>query len=223
MPTDPLFLILVLGFVLQFVGFVFRDEFWLRLLVALGFACSAFVAWSYSEPSFDPGMTAPTLLIVNLVMLGLIFRERSTLGMSKRDQRLFEALKTVTPGQFRRINRLAEWRFADTDKVIIVEDQPGSHLTWIDARSFGLEKAGHTSDIDGPSFVGEVGFLHKSPASATVTVRAGTIYAEWDNEALRALMAGDTALSNALVARFSYDLARRVALSVPLGANARAD
>ncbi|MBV0912753.1 cyclic nucleotide-binding domain-containing protein [Anianabacter salinae] len=221
MIDDPLLWFLGLGFLLQATGFFMRDELALRVLVGLGLLCQAAVAWTLSEPSFDPGLTAPALVLVNLVMIAVVARERSTLGMSKRDQRLFETFRTLTPGQFRRINRLASWSYVDEARRVIEEGQPNTHLRYIDADRFGLEKAGEAHTARGPGFVGEISLLHGGVASASVTLRPGTLFAQWDSAALKNLMARDPALANALTARFSYDLAQRVATSIPMDAAPR--
>ena len=79
-----------------------------------------------------------------------------------------------------------------------------------------IGKGGTAFPIAGPAFVGEVAFLTGNPSSADVTLPDGGTVVRLQLGPLRRQMARKPALSNAMVALFGRELARKVADSVPM-------
>ena len=146
----------------------------------------------------------------------IITLERSNLFMSKKDRRVFEQFKTLSPGQFRWVNRSARWRIADEHIILLREGEHSDRLFFINAPEYIVEKQGKSYTAKGPAFVGEIMLLQGGVASATVRVPKGAIYAEWCASKLCSAMRKNRALGHALVARFGHDLADKVRYSVPL-------
>ncbi len=216
MTDDPLFLLLMIGLGLQVLGFTLRDELALRVVVGAGLCFDIAFYALRAEPIWISVGTNALLVLVNLVLVVFVLLERTTFGMTKRDQTLFEQFRTLSPGQFRRINRLGLWHIADTEREILREDSASDQLFYVDGKTFWIEKRGTRYDAAGPSFLGEIMFLRGGSASASVILPAGTLYIVWQVTDLKRLMARNKALENALIARFSLDLADKVAQSVPL-------
>jgi CRP-like cAMP-binding protein len=153
---------------------------------------------------------------VNGALIFIIMFERSTWGMNDREKSAFENFKTLNPGQFRRINRAARWTVAPYDTEILNEGQASENLYFIEAEMFIIVKDGRSFTTKAPAFAGELMFLQGGTASATVIVPKGAVYAEWPVARLRKMMDKSQALQNALVARFSHDMADKVRNSVPM-------
>lgn len=213
---DPLSWLLLVGLVLQCFGFLVRDELYLRVLVAFGLCFGLAFYALRSEPIWGSALTNATMVAINLALITVIVLERTTFTMSERDKRMFEDFRTLSPGQFRRINRLATWHIAETDKDLLVEGAGSEQLYYIDAPAFQITKRGKDYIATGPAFAGEIMFLRGGVSSATVRVPKGTVYVVWQVNALRGAMNRSMALSNALIARFSLDMADKVAESVPM-------
>jgi len=208
--------LLLVGLLLKVTGLWSRDESTLRWLVLAGIWCDlGFLV-------LDPGaiLTAPILatviVLANVVVIAAMLRERSTIGMPKRARALYKAFDTLTPGQFRRVFRLAELRRTTEPVQVIAEGTRMGELFYVEGFRFAVKKGTCEAEAKGPAFVGEIGFLTGAAASASVLLPPGTPYVAWDGAALSRLMARNPALKNALVARFSLDLARKVALSLPM-------
>ncbi|MEM9972409.1 MAG: cyclic nucleotide-binding domain-containing protein, partial [Pseudomonadota bacterium] len=169
-----------------------------------------------SPPLLGSVLTNSILVSVNFVLILIIVIERSAWFMSDQDRIVFEHFKTLSPGQFRRINRAAQWRVAAEDTVLLREGERGDRLFFVNADSFDVIKHGDRYTASGPAFAGEIMLLQGGVASASVVVAEGAVYAEWSADKLRRAMHRSRALENALVARFGHDLADKVRNSVPL-------
>jgi len=213
---DPLFHILLIGLGLQGVGFLARDELYLRIFVAAGLGVALVYYLWQPFTIIGPTVANSVFLLINLVLICIIVLERTTLSMSERDKRFYQQFQTLTPGQFRRINRLADWHIAEADKVILTEGEASDILYYIDAPAFAIVKQGKRYAANGPAFAGEIMFLRGGRSSATVELAKGTLYVSLRHDALQRLMQRSSPLRNALVARFSLDMAEKVATSVPM-------
>ncbi len=203
------------GLLLKGAGFMVRDELVLRGLVAAGTAMTA-VYYATRDPMILPSFLADTVLVsINLVLIGVIVLERTTFSMTQRQKRLFGQMQTLTPGQFRRLMRLAEWRQTEAAETVMREGAVLDRLFWVEAVRYEVEKDGRAQQADGPGFLGEISLLRDMPASATVRVPAGSLVVSWPSAALRREMGRSRAMQNALIVLFSQDLAAKMARSLP--------
>jgi len=209
--------LIFLGLAFKAIGLLSRDEMVMRGLVLTG----VFLDLAYFALLPDPLIPsmATVAVLCGLVLAGgyLVVRERSTLGLTAREKRLFEAYRTLTPGQFRKLNRLGRTYQTTAKTDIIMEARLPSDLFYIEGFRFEVVKAGQAAEARGPAFAGEIAFLTGNVASATVTLPPGTPYTAWSVAELERLMRRNAALRNALTARFSLDLAVKVAASMPMG------
>jgi hypothetical protein len=221
MDNDPYggveFLVLA-SLILKSIGFLVRDELILRILVMTGILLDATFYALQPIPIVPPIISSLILAAINLGIIVIVIRERTTFSLTDRERRLFGVFSTLTPGQFRKLSKLARYETA-TDRIEILKEGvvPG-HLYFIEGQPFEMKKANFNAVVNVPAFAGEVAYLSGKAASATVTLRPGTEYTVWSVEALRAVSGRNLALRNALVARFSLDLAQKVRDSVPLSA-----
>lgn len=218
---SPYSFLLFCGLFFNATGFLIRDELLLRLLVVCG-TCFQIAFYALQNPPiFESVLTNMVLIAINLVLITIIVLERSTLFMTQPEKDAFEQFKTLTPGQFRRINRRAEWLTAEADTEVLKEGEPSGMLYFLDTPEFGIIKEGQNYKATGPAFAGEIMLLLGGTASATVIVPKGAVYACWPVASLRKAMRSSQSLENALVARFSHDLADKVRRSVPLNNSVR--
>jgi len=221
---QPYTLLIFLGLAFKAAGFLVRDELWLRGLVFTGTMFDIAFYYLQSPSIWGSVLTNAVLVVVNASLIAVIVIERSSLFMSKQDLMVFEQFKTLSPGQFRRINRWANWRTAAEDTIVLREGDRADQLYYIDADAFCVVKHGDRYQARGPAFAGEIMLLQGGVASASVVVPKGARYGEWSAQKLRTAMRKSRGLENALVARFGHDLADKVRNSVPVPlANAPGD
>ena len=213
---QPYVLLIFLGLAFKAAGFLVRDELLLRVLVFTGTMFDIAFYFLQSPSIWGSVLTNTVLVVINFALISIIIVERSSLFMSKHDLHVFQQFKTLSPGQFRRINRMAGWKYAEEDQLILREGDRADRLYFIDAENFHVIKHGERYQARGPAFAGEIMLLQGGVASASVVVPKGARYAEWSAERLRRAMHKSRALENALVARFGHDLADKVRNSVPV-------
>ncbi|WP_159089073.1 cyclic nucleotide-binding domain-containing protein [Tateyamaria sp. Alg231-49] len=213
---NPYIALIFLGLFFRSAGFLVRDELMLRVLMIIGTFCDIVFYVLQSPSIWGAVMTNTVLVVINASLIIIIVFERSILFMTKTDRRVFEQFMTLSPGQFRWVNRRARWRIADRRSVLLQEGEASNALFFINAPTYTVEKQGVSYTAKGPAFVGEIMLLQGGVASATVVAPKGAIYAEWDAHKLRCAMRKNRSLGNALMARFGHDLADKVRYSVPL-------
>jgi predicted signal transduction protein with EAL and GGDEF domain len=216
--TDPVLVtgILFVGLLFKFAGFAVRDELWLRILVTTGLTCDVIFYSVRAEP-VPQSVAANVLLVsINLVLLLLIVTERTTWRMSADDRTLYQSFPTLTPGQFRRLKRIMRRETVDPGTPLTLEGKPVDELMLVYAERIEIAKAGATFPIAGPAFVGEIALLTGNVSSASVHLPEGGTVVRIPLETLKARMARAPSLSNAMIALFGQEMARKVADSVPM-------
>jgi hypothetical protein len=209
-------LLLFIGLLFKGVGFLGRSELSLRTMVLVGLCFDVAYLALRVEPVLPVGPALAVTLLAVLLIGVMVLRARTTLGMSPREKRLFVAFQTLTPGQFRRVWRLGQSLRTHEETVIIREGEQLGALYYVEGFRFDVRKSGARAEAKGPAFSGEIGFLTGNRASADVILPPGTPYIQWSEAELHALMRRNPALKNALIARFSLDLAVKVARSIPI-------
>ncbi len=208
--------LIYVGAGLLLLAYAIRDELKLRLLIVI----STFIYILYyfvvpSPPLWDAIITSLLMVAVNLWVLGQIVFERTTLRLSEDKKALFDAFETLSPGQFRRMLRLAKWQRADDPEgtVLTREDEPSTALFYIFDGVISVEKHGRQFRLPAHNFVGEVGFVLNRPTTTTSVAPEGVRYIEWDAHDLRTLEVKYPNLSNALNALLTRDLANKLKTS----------
>lgn len=203
-----------LALLFSVLGFLFRDELYLRSLLLLGTVFYLlYYYFSQSAPLWDALFSSAILLAVNLIFIILILRERFLISMSKEETILFHSLGAFTPGQFRKIMKVAKWQSRISPSIVTKEDKICDRLFYVLDGEITIIKQGESFSRNGNMFVGEVGFMLGVPASATVTISANTNYVEWKSKDLTKLFSKSQNIENAFKALFNFDLAKKVAAS----------
>jgi hypothetical protein len=199
------------GAILYIFCFLFRDQFYLRLFAILGDLITTFYFVSLSP---RPGWSIFYGLVnvaINLVMMVIILRDRTQTKMDDRDMQLYQSFPGMTPGDFRRLKAQGKWSVAEADEVLSTEAESLNKLHFILSGQIEIKKGKRTIPIEGRHFIGEVAYLQKAPASATVTAKPGCTYITWEHENLRSLSGKHDGLKQALGNLLSADLADKIA------------
>jgi CRP-like cAMP-binding protein len=104
----------------------------------------------------------------------------------------------------------------DPGTPLTLEGKPVDDLMLVYSERIEIEKSGASFPIAGPAFVGEIALLTGNPSSASVHLPEGGTVVRIPLDLLKARMARSPSLSNAMVALFGQELARKLADSVPM-------
>ncbi len=206
-----------IAFGLGIAAFIMRDELWLRLLMLT--ASGFYICYYYlvnEAPLWDAIITNSLLAAVNFVMICIVLTERSRIFMSREMTSVFGFFPRLTPGQFRRLMRAARMVTADEALDIATEGQSLDRLYFILDGGVTVEKHGHRVALPAGIFIGEVAYLTKQFASASVRLASGSRYLVWNSGDLERLTTRFPALGNALLAHLNIDMAAKVANSHPI-------
>lgn len=201
-----------LAALLQLLGLLSREQLLLRSLVLLG--SLAYIAYYYAHPEqplWGAIFWSSVLAAANIVGIGRIAWERTSFRRTGDERYFLNMIKTLTPGELRRLMRLAEWRVAERTTTITQEDQPVDSLYFVLDGQIEIVKAGRSFSVDPSVFIGEVAFLLNTRASASVFLQPGTKYIEWPAQALRKAIERHPPLGQAMHRLFNQELAGKVA------------
>lgn len=205
------------------LGFLFRDQVMLRVLVMGGSVCYIlYYLLSGPAPLWDAMLGSALILAANafgLVSL-LLSRARFSVPADQRD--LLDALRPLEPGLFRRLMRAGGLVVADAPLALTEEGRAPDALWFVPEGVVRIGKFGEWSEVQGPCFIGEIAWLQGVPATATVELPPGGVVVRWPREALARATRRSPRLATALEALIAQDMARKVAAGRPRVAPAAA-
>ena len=204
--------IMHLAAIIGVAALALRDQLRLRSVLLVSIALNiVYYAGAKNGPSWDDVFWNAVTLLTNLWVLITLILDRTHVGLTNEEERLFQAFGSLSPGEFRKLVKLATWATAEEATVLTEEGLTPDHLFYVLDGVVTIAKAGRVSAILPPTFIGEVAFLKDRPASATVCVDAGTRYLAWSAAALKSHFTKKQSLRVAVMRLLSADLAIKVA------------
>ena len=201
---------------MAFLAFLLRDQLHLRLMMAISFFLQGLYYYAIpGGPLFDPLVWKIVSFLANALMIVLVFGGRLDFGIPSDLRELFNKISVLSPGQFRKLVKSSQ-RTRPSQNPLLVEGQTPQHLHYLLNGVAEISKGKTQHRISSGVFLGEVAFLNKTAASATVHLEENAECVSWDSSTLRSLMAKDKAIDIAMRGVFNHDLAWKVANSVPL-------
>ena len=204
------------------LGFVFKRQVILRLLVIAG---SAFYILYYyfqaDAPLWDAITATVAIVTANLIGLVRLWLDRLPGRVRARDGAAYHALDALlpgalTPGQFRRLMRNANIVEIERETRALELGRVPATLCFVERGSVTFRKAGRSSMVDGPRFVGDVAFVTGGIACDDAWIAPGSRVVTWPVGALRRQIAAEPALERALHALLTRDMAAKIARCVEL-------
>lgn len=200
---------------MQVLGFLFRTQLILRLLVLLGTVF--YVAFYYFhpvEPIWDAIYGSSLIGLANIIGLGFLIYSRVPLGMDETERELFDAMGGLEPGMFRKLMAIGDLWDSHTMVELTHEGRKPESLFFVLRGQTEVRKGVSSFKVRDRVFIGEVAFLTGATASASTSLLNGGVYVQWDSKRLRALCERRPALRQAFEALISRDLASKVATGV---------
>jgi len=180
-----------LAFGLIAFSFLVKDIFWLRIV---SIAASLFsVFYNYTIP-VEPMWLAINwnfvFIAVNVYHIGVILYEKRAVKMDEKDEELYQTLfKEMTPVEYLKISRAAEWVTLKSGQRIITQGMPVPDLYLIYNGTVDVmvdgEEVAHLRDGE---FVGEMSFLTEKVATATCKVKYDAQCLVWKQREFKELL-----------------------------------
>ena len=180
-----------LAFGLIAFSFLVKDIFWLRIVSILASLFS--VLYNYIIP-VEPLWLAINwnfvFIAVNVYHIGVILYEKRAVKMDAKDEELYQTLfKEMTPVEYLKISRAAEWVTLKSGQRIITQGMPVPDLYLIYNGTVDVmvdgEEVAHLRDGE---FVGEMSFLTEKVATATCKVKYDAQCLVWKQKEFKELL-----------------------------------
>lgn len=203
-----------LAAVFTLVCYLFRDQIKLRTFAVLGDGLlSVYYYLAFAEPLWNPLYWSLANVLINTGMIVMLLRDRRMSLLSDNEMRLFRGLETLSPGQFRKLIKLATWHEAEGERQLTTEGEMLDTLYYVLDGKVSIGKQGRMIAAGPKLFIGEIAFLRDKAATATVRTADTSLYVSWKQTELRDLFRKNEDLKNAMGALLSADMADKVARS----------
>jgi hypothetical protein len=208
-----------IGIFFYVVGFLFRDQIILRLLVLAGsMFYNAYYYWHGDAPQWEAMIGTSLIALANVIGLGQVVLSRYAVAIQHDFRVVYDALNGLEPGEFRQLMKIGELAHLGDTMTLTTEGRAPDKLCFVVGGRATVTKDRHSFSIDPRCFIGEVTFLLGGVASATVELGKGGVVAIWERQKLERLLQRKPRLKQAFEALLSKDMARKVSTSSGKGA-----
>ena len=180
-----------LAFGLIAFSFLVKDIFWLRIVSILASLFS--VLYNFYIP-VDPMWLAINwnfvFIAVNLYHIGVILYEKRAVKMDDKNEELYQTLfKEMTPVEYLKISRAAQWETLKPGQRIITQGMPVPDLYLIYNGTVDVQVDGeYVTELKDGEFVGEMSFLTDKVATASCIVKYEAQCLVWKQREFKELL-----------------------------------
>ena len=180
-----------LAFGLIAFSFLVKDIFWLRIVSILASLFS--VLYNFYIP-VDPMWLAINwnfvFIAVNVYHIGVILYEKRAVKMDAKNEELYQTLfKEMTPVEYLKISRAAEWQTMKPGQRLITQGMPVPDLYLIYNGTVDVAIDGaKVAELKDGEFVGEMSFLTEKVATASCIVKYEAQCLVWKQREFKVLL-----------------------------------
>jgi hypothetical protein len=198
-----------LAFGLIAFSFIVKDILYLRLVSILASLFSVFYNWVIPvEPMWIPIGWNFVFVALNLYHIAVLMYEKRPVKMNDKNAELYETLfKDMTPVEYLKVSKIAEWKTFKPGEIIIQEGMPVKDLHLIYNGAIDVVvKDKKVADLKDGQFVGEMSFLTEKPATATCVVRHDAELLVWRQREFKELLKRNPSLYYSIQSLLSAQL-----------------
>ena len=180
-----------LAFGLIAFSFLVKDILYLRLVSILASAFSIFYNWVIPlEPMWIAIGWNLVFISLNLYHVAVIIYEKRPVQMSDKHRELYETMfKDMTPVEFLKITKIADWIHFKEGEVITQERHKVETLNLIYNGTVDVKVSGKkVAELKDGQFVGEMSFLTEKQATATCVVKHDSELLVWPQKEFKELL-----------------------------------
>ena len=191
------------------IGFAVTDLVMSRALLAFAAAVLVY-ATATGDAAFFAVLWALAALLVNLLVIWRHIADQFTTPLSDDEKALARELPEFSPGDFRRLMKIANWQTLSDDQQLTEQGKPADALYYIVSGSALVDKSGTEIKVGDNVLIGEISFTQNVPTTATVTAKQGSVLVAWPAKKLHKLMKRKS-LKASFDALLAHDLADKLA------------
>jgi hypothetical protein len=198
-----------LAFGLIAFSFIVKDILYLRLVSILASLFSVFYNWVIPvEPMWIPIGWNFVFVLLNLYHIAVLMYEKRPVKMNDKNAELYETLfKDMTPVEYLKVSKIAEWKTFKSGEVIIKEGMTVKDLHLIYNGTVDvIVKDDTVAELKDGQFVGEMSFLTEKPATATCKVKHDAELLVWRQREFKELLKRNPSLYYSIQSLLSAQL-----------------
>ena len=198
-----------LAFGLIAFSFIVKDILYLRLVSILASLFSVFYNYVIPvEPMWIPIGWNFVFVALNLYHIAVLMYEKRPVKMNDKNAELYETLfKDMTPVEYLKVSKIAEWKTFKPGEIIIQEGMPVKDLHLIYNGAIDVVvKDKKVADLKDGQFVGEMSFLTEKPATATCVVKYDSEILVWRQREFKELLKRNPSLYYSIQSLLSAQL-----------------
>tara|TARA_B110000305_G_C19206735_1_gene523882 strand:+ start:143 stop:775 length:633 start_codon:yes stop_codon:yes gene_type:complete len=200
-----------IGAFLFLLAYLVRDQILLRGLIILGTVFYIGYYFSMETPLWSALLWNSSFVVINLIMIGVIYSDRASFVMSERERKLYQVFNTLSPGEFKKLLKIADWFDGSSEEQITTVGEVPARLYFI-IDGEALIARDDKKFIVGPNvFIGELAYLVRKPATATVKLTDKVVGISWKTSSLIKLLASNPQMKIAFDGLLNQDLAAKLA------------
>ena len=202
------------AFLLTAISFFVKDIIMLRALAI--FSAIAALLYNYFHPMGSPDWIPLgwvfIFAIINVWRLYQLYVEKVNIYFSETEEEMLAtSFYNFNRVEFAKLLRAGTWKTVAPNTKLTVEHEVPTSLYFIQNGIVSVEKEGENpiQASDG-TFIGEMSFINKNPATATVVVTHTLTTFVWNRESLERLISRNPTLNALLKQTISIDLTRKI-------------
>ena len=200
-----------LAFGLIAFSFLVKDILYLRLVSILASLFSVFYNYVIPvEPMWIPIGWNFVFVGLNLYHIAVLIYEKRPVKMNDKNTELYETLfKDMTPVEYLKVSKIAEWKTFKSGEVIIKQGMPVKdlHLIYNGTVDVAVKKK-KVAELKDGQFVGEMSFLTEKPATATCIVKHDSEILVWRQREFKELLKRNPSLYYSIQSLLSAQLVK---------------
>ena len=210
--------LLHIGFAVGALAYLLRDILWLRLVAAASYGIFAVATLGRGSDAiwqFMPWYGA--FIAINVVQAAIIAYQRWLWRFTPEEAELHAiAFPSLSRIAAKRLMKRGKWQTLGVGDALTTQGEFANRVFLLASGRVEVTLDGNPIvDLNPGQFIGEVGFIARSPASATAIAVADdenpTRVLYWDSEKLRRDLRRDDGLRSTLESALGTDLARKLA------------
>ena len=199
------------GAFLFLLAYLVRDQILLRGLIILGTIFYIIYYFFMETPLWSALLWNSSFVVINLIMIVVIYSDRASFVMTEREKKLYQVFTTLSPGEFKKLLKIADWFDGSSEEQITTEGEIPKCLYFI-IDGEALITRDDKKFLVGPNvFIGELAYLIKKPATATVKLTEKVVGISWKTSSLTKLLASNPQMKITFDGLLNQDLAAKLA------------
>jgi|TARA_R110000737_G_C14512757_1_gene473957 hypothetical protein len=205
-----------LAFGLIAFSFLVKDIFWLRVMSITASCFSIFYNYFIpTEPMIIAIFWNGIFIALNFYHVAIILYEKRTVKMDDKNEELYSTLfKDMTPVEYLKISRAAQWETLKRGERIITQGMPVPDLYLIYNGTVDVQVNNkNIAELRDGEFVGEMSFLTEKVATATCKVKHETQCLVWKQRDFKELLKRNPSLYFTIQSVLSAQVSDKLVIS----------